>query len=278
MTITVLLSIYSKNSSAHLDRAMQSIWNDQTLKPNKIIAVIDGPLPDGLNTVVKKWKTMIGADMTTILHKQNLGLTRSLNDGIEVITTDLIARMDSDDISSPQRFELQHHYLEEHPDIDIVGGSLQEFDETHENLGIRHYPATHEEAVNTMHKVCPLAHPSVMMRRRIFDAGLRYNERFRTSQDIALWYDVVLKGYHIANLPEVIIHFRFDADVYSRRSKAKAWNEFRIYIFGIRQLHGLFSLKYIYPISRLIFRLMPECVIRWGYQSRLRKIVADEQS
>ncbi len=278
MTITVLLSIYNKNNPAHLDRAMQSIWNDQTLRPDKIVAVIDGPLPDELNTVVEKWKTMIGENMTTILHKQNLGLTRSLNDGIGVITTDLIARMDSDDISNPQRFELQHRYLEEHPDIDIVGGSLQEFDDTHENMGIRHYPATHEEAVNTMHKVCPLAHPSVMMRRRIFDAGLHYNERFRTSQDIALWYDAVRQGYRMANLPEVIIRFRFAADVYSRRSKAKAWNEFCIYIYGIRQLHGVFSLKYIYPVSRLIFRLMPERVIRWGYQSRLRRVVANEQS
>ena len=271
------MSLYRKDVPEHLDRALQSVWTDQTLKPDKLVIIIDGPLPESLKNVLEKWKTAIGEKLFFISHKQNLGLTRSLNDGIEVITTDLIARMDSDDISLPHRFEQQHHYLEEHPDIDIVGGSLQEFNDTHENLGIRHYPYTHEEAVKTMHKICPLAHPSVMMRRRIFDAGLRYNERFRTSQDIALWYDAVCSGCHIANIAETVIRFRLEGDVYARRGRSKAWNEFLIYINGIRRLHGLFTLKYFFPVSRLIFRLMPVRLIRWGYQSRLRRMIANEQ-
>ena len=161
--------------------------------------------------------------------------------------------------------------------MDIVGGSLQEFDDANECLNIRHYPLTHDEAVNTMHKVSPLAHPTVMMRRRMFDEGLHYDERFRTSQDIALWYDAVCLGYRIGNIPEVTIRFRRAADVYKRRSKAKAWNEFRIYMNGIRRLHGLLTPKYIYPLSRLVFRLMPISIVRWGYQSRLRRIVANDK-
>ena len=131
-----------------------------------------------------------------------MGLTKSLNKGISRVTSDLIARMDSDDISMPNRFQLQSKYLEEHPEIDIVGGSLREFDAEHEELSVRHYPLTHDEVVKYICKACPLAHPTVMMRRRIFDEGLGYNEKYRMSQDIALWFDAVLAGYRIANLPE----------------------------------------------------------------------------
>lgn len=277
MTIAVLMSVYKKDTPEYLDQAIHSIWAEQTRRPNQVVLVVDGAISNELQAVVSSWEERLKDVITIIRHEKNLGLTKSLNDGIQAINTDLIARMDSDDISCPQRFELQHRYLEEHPDIDIVGGSLQEFDDQHECLNIRHYPKTHEEAVNSMHKFCPLAHPTVMMRRRMFDEGLHYDERFRTSQDIALWFDAICAGYRMANLPDTTIHFRRAADVYKRRSRAKAWNEFRIYISGVRRLHGFFTFKYAYPISRLFFRLMPIWVVRWGYQSKLRRMVTDEK-
>ena len=109
-----------------------------------------------------------------------------------------------------------------------------------------------------------------MMRKKIFDEGLRYNEKYRTSQDVALWYDAILAGFHIANLNNIILLFRQDDDVFKRRGRAKAWNEFKIYIHGIYKMKGLFTWYYIYPLARLAFRMMPDSIIRAIYQSNIR--------
>ena len=216
-----------------------------------------------------------------------MGLTFSLNKGLEKTTGTLIARMDSDDRSHPLRFELQERYLQEHPEIDILGGSMQEFDDGHPCLNIRHYPTTPEAARNTIHRASPVAHPTVMMRRCMFSPSfrksqsdpklLRYDEHYRISQDIALWFDALLAGYRIANLQDITLFFRRADDVYRRRGRVKAWNEFKIYMRGIYRMYGLFTFKYVYPIMRLAFRLMPESIVRWGYDSNLRRRIAEKR-
>ena len=270
MTISVLMSVYRSEEAGFFDAAMRSVWTDQTVKPMEIVLVEDGPLPDGLHHVIELWKSMLGDKLVVLRNEQNLGLTKSLNRGLGVAHGELIARMDSDDISESDRFEKQEKFLMEHPDVDIVGGALREFNEKCRNLRVRNYPYTHEEAVKYICKASPLAHPTVMMRRRIFDEGLHYNEKYRTSQDIALWFDAILAGYKIANVPEVTINFRSQGDVFKRRSRAKAWNEFKIYMYGIYRMNGLLSLKYRYPIARLCFRLMPPTIVKFVYGSQLR--------
>ena len=275
MTISVLMSVYKSEKGACLDRALQSVWDDQTRKPNQIVLIEDGALTTELYEVVNRWKGRLGETLTLCVNEVNLGLTKSLNKGVQAVTSDLIARMDSDDIAAPKRFELQERFLEEHPEIDIVGGSMQEFDDEHECLNVRHYPQTHEEACKYIVKACPLAHPSVMMRKRMFDEGLKYDERYRMSQDIKLWYDAILAGYKIANLPDVCLYFRQQGDVFRRRSRVKAWNEFKIYMNGIYRMHGLFTLAYRYPIARYIFRNLPPSLVKRIYESGMRKRVLE---
>lgn len=270
MTISVLMSVYKSEVPAYLDRALQSVWYDQTIKPLEIVLVEDGPLTDGLYDVIDRWVKELGDKIVVLKNDVNLGLTKSLNRGLEVVHGELIARMDSDDISLPQRFELQERYLEKHDDVDIVGGSLREFSDTCVELRVRHYPLNHDDVIKYIAKACPLAHPTVMMRKRMFDAGLRYNEKYRMSQDIALWFDAIMLGYRIGNLNEITINFRSQGDVFKRRSRAKAWNEFKIYMNGIYRLYGLFTIKYWYPIARLCFRLMPPSIIKIIYGSSIR--------
>lgn len=277
-TISVLMSVYKSEQPIFLDRALKSVWDDQTLKPSQIILVEDGPLGEALEAIIRQWKGKLGEVMTLLKNEENLGLTKSLNKGLSVATGEYIARMDSDDISLPARFALQIKYFEEHPDIDIVGGSLREFNDKNNNLRVRHYPTTNEEVRNFICKACPLAHPTVMMRRRIFDEGLRYNEKYRLSQDIALWFDALMAGYKIGNVPEVTINFRSDGDVFKRRSRAKAWNEFIIYMKGIYRMNGLFTLKYRYPIARLCFRMMPPQIVKNVYGSTIREHVLKTNS
>ncbi len=272
------MSVYKNEKPEFLDEAIASIWTQQTLKPQQIVLVEDGMLTDGLQEVIGKWAQQLGDRLTLCKNEQNLGLTKSLNLGLTKVTSDLVARMDSDDIAMPRRFELQEAYLEAHPEVSVVGGSMQEFNSRNPAVNIRHYPLTHSEVMRSIYKASPLAHPTVMMRMSMFrNNRLRYDERFRTSQDIALWFDAICAGYKIANLPDVTFRFRLADDMFKRRSRAKAWNEFRIYMSGVHRLYGLFSPKYIYPISRLMFRLMPVKLVKIVYGSNLRKKVVESK-
>lgn len=273
MKISVLMSVYKAEQPVCLEKALQSIWDNQTYKPFEIILIADGPLTPDLDKIIDKWKEALGASFVLLRNDVNLGLTKSLNKGLKYAKGELIARMDSDDISHPRRFELQHDFLIDNPEIDVVGGSLQEFNDEDECLNIRHYPQNPKIIKKYICKASPLAHPTVMMRRRIFDSGLSYDERFRTSQDIALWFDVLDRDFKISNIPDITLFFRLSGDVFKRRSREKAYNEFKIYMNGIYRLHGLFTFSYIYPMSRLIFRLMPQGIIKRIYGSNLRKRV-----
>ena len=333
MTISVLMSVYKSEKGRLLEQALQSVWDDQTRKPDQIVLVVDGPVPAELEQVVQrlqaafnvqeqqsnvnsvdfrhdsanqanmlplavpkvqsslqskaaepsaqfkvqssKFKVQSSKILTVVKLPVNGGLTKALNVGLKHVTSDLVARMDSDDIAAPNRFELQERFLEQHPEIDIVGGSMQEFDDEHECLNVRHYPQTHEEACKYIVKACPLAHPAVMMRKRMFDEGLKYDERYRMSQDIKLWYDAILAGYRMANLPDVCLYFRQQGDVFRRRSRVKARNEFKIYMNGIYRMHGLFTLAYRYPIARYIFRNLPPSLVKKIYESGMRKRVLE---
>lgn len=268
--ISVLMGISPAENSDNLNRAIQSIWSDQTVRPTQVILVKDGALGKELEAVISRWTNIISSAMTVINNDINVGLTKSLNIGIEYATGDYIARMDSDDISMPYRFEHQVKFLESHPDIDIIGGHLQEFNSVDGNLGIRKYPLDNDSILKYIHKACPLAHPAVLMRRRIFDNGIRYNERYRTCQDIALWFDVLTAGYKIANLDEVLIRFRRDGDLYKRRNRQKGRYELKIYSSGIRRLYGIWTFKYAYPLARYVFRMMPEKLVKAIYGSRFR--------
>lgn len=270
MSVSVLISVYQSERPEFLQRALQSVWDDQTLKPDEIVLIEDGPLTQDLLNVLDNWKNRLGDKLQLIINEQNLGVTKSLNRGLKVCRGIYIARMDSDDISMPHRFEAQCNYLDTHPDISVVGGSLQEFNANCDNLGVRHYPLNDVEARKYIRKASPLAHPTVMMRREMFDNGLTYNERFRTSQDIALWFDVLASGRKIANLSEVTIKFRRDGDVFKRRSRDKAKNELKIYLHGIKRLYGSFNPYYIFPIARFIFRMMPVGIVKAIYGSKIR--------
>lgn len=273
MSVSVLMSVYQNEKPEWLDQALKSVWTSQTKKPSEIILVKDGLLTDALDTVIERWQSKIGNILIVLNNSVNLGLTKSLNIGLNVVTSEYIARMDSDDIAHPMRLEWQEKFLEEHTDIAVVGGRIQEFNEEMECLGIRSFPLTSDEIRAYIGKASPFAHPAVMIRSSLFKNGLKYNENYKTSQDIALWFDILIAGYKMANLDKVVLYFRRNDSVFKRRSKNKAVNEFKIYINGIYRLEGIVSLKYLYPLARLCFRLMPIGMIKWIYGSKLRNYI-----
>ena len=277
MTISVLMSTYCKEKPEYLDEAMRSIWTDQVRKPDEIILVEDGPLTDELYAVIHNWKNLIGDAFVIVEKSANQGLALALNDGIAVAKGDLIARMDSDDILLPNRFRLQEEYMNNHEDVDILGGAIQEFNDEGTLNNVRIYPATMDEVLKTMYRVAPVAHPTAMFRKSFFDSGFRYCSRYHICEDVTMWYDAAEKKRIINNLPEVILHFRRNDSMMNRRSREKAWSEFLAYNDGIKRVYGLFSYKYIFSLLRMIFRLLPSGAIRAIYNSKFRKAIAKQQ-
>ena len=269
-SIAVLMSVYIKEKPKYLDLAFKSIWTDQVLKPSQIIIVQDGDLTPDLYGVIEKWHNIVPSEKW-FYHKneKNIGLTKSLNIGIKYVKEKYIARIDSDDICLPEKFKKQYEFLETHPDISILGTQVQEIDAKGVYKKLRFYPQTNTEVIKYIPRATPLQHSNVMMRTRIFREGISYNEKYRMTQDLALWFDALCAGYKIANLPDVLFLFRISDDTMERRNRSKAYNEFLIYINGIWKLYGI-TWRYIYPILRLCFRLMPKCVIKLIYDSKLR--------
>ncbi len=272
--ISVIIATYKGEKPEYLDRALRSIWDDQKRKPDEIVLVEDGPLTTGLCSVVDAWKEILESRLVVIEKPVNQGLAAALNDAIEVAHGDLIARMDSDDISLPDRFMLQEQYMDEHPEVDILGGSIREFNDEGTLSAVQRYPATMQEVLRTMYKASPLAHPTVMYRSSFFKAGYRYSSKYHICEDVTMWYDAAAGGRVINSLQDVLLEFRRNPSVMQRRSREKAWSEFLAYNDGISRLYGKFSYKYIYSFMRMCFRLMPASLVSLIYDSKLRRIFA----
>jgi len=269
MTIAVLMSVYKNEKADRLERCMKSIWDDQTRKPDQIILVEDGPLPEELHEVIASWQKRLQEIMDLLVNEENLGLTKSLNKGISVVKTDLIARMDTDDQSNPSRFEVQEKFLREHPEIDVLGGAYNIMNDRGEVQYAKYFKHSHEEMMKQICWRCPLSHPTVMMRTSMFsEKGLRYNEEFRNSQDIALWVDAVLAGCKFANTDDVVLNFTEDDDVYKRRGKVRAMNEYKSFSRAAKLLYGKYSWRRILPMMRYCFRRMPVKSINMIYHSK----------
>lgn len=269
--ISVLMAVYAGEKAQYLDQALQSLWEGVTLRPDQVVLVEDGPLTDELDQVVTKWEKTLGARLTLVKNPDNQGLARSLNTGMSYVRGKYVARMDSDDRSHPRRLELQSDYLDHHPEIHILGGSIQEFDSGHDCLLVRHYPESCERVRKMIHRGSPLAHPTVMMRRGIFDQGLRYQERDNKTEDIALWFDALAHGFGIASIRPVTLYFRRNnATCTRRRNNGNAWHEMQAYMRGIRSLDGPVSWKYIFPVARWVFRQLPTSWVNAIYSSPMR--------
>lgn len=271
MKISVLMSVYKSEKPAYLDRSLQSVWDDQTLKPDEIILVQDGPLGDELLQVIDKWQAKLREVLVLIRNEVNIGLTKSLNKGIRVAQGEYIARMDSDDISLPNRFVMQEEFLDENPSVYVVGGAIQEFNDNDGIIGERHFPKDTEEAIHYIHKASPFAHPAVMIRKALFEEGVMYNESYRTTQDLALWFDVLKSKHQVANLDVFVLQFRRDSNVYQRRkNKQDSRLELTIHLKGIKDLFGISPIKSLYPIARYCVRLLPNSIINAIYNSNIR--------
>jgi glycosyltransferase involved in cell wall biosynthesis len=128
MHFSVLLSLYTKENPLYFNQAISSIWDEQTLKPNQIVLVKDGPLTPELDQAIDEWGKKLGDILTIVALPENIGLGAALNEGLKYCKYDLVARMDTDDISLPERFEKQISFMANNPDIAVSSTWIEEID------------------------------------------------------------------------------------------------------------------------------------------------------
>ena len=166
MAFSVLISVYQREKPQYLEQALESLL-EQTLLPTEVVIVEDGPLTDGLYAVIEAFKTRFAATVSVVLPR-NVGLGLALNHGLKECHYPIVARMDSDDICKPRRFEKQLEILRTHKEIDVVGSWIDEFLGTKENIiSTRKVPETHQEILHFARYRNPMNHPTVMFCKRV---------------------------------------------------------------------------------------------------------------
>lgn len=209
---SVLMSVYYKEKPEYLQQSIESILN-QTAPIDDFVLVCDGPLTPELDSVIAQYSTL-----HVVRLKENGGLGRALNEGMKHCQHDLIARMDSDDISRPDRCERELRVFAEHPEVDIVSGTIEEFITSPDEVYSRRVlPERSEEITQFAKKRNPFNHPAVMYRKSAVEAAGGYKD-FYLLEDYFLWVRMILRGSKGYNIQEPVLWMRAGSDLYKRRS------------------------------------------------------------
>lgn len=265
---SVLMSVYYKEKDYYLEESIQSILG-QTYQTNDFVIVCDGKLTDELYIVLKKYENIYPDIFQIVQLKQNVGLGNALNIGMTYCKNDLIARMDSDDISLPDRCRMQIQKIEE--GYDIVSGTVKEFSQSSDELGVeRKVPEKSKDIMEFAKRRCPFNHPCVMYKKeKVLEAG-GYQD-FYLFEDYYLWIRMLMnkaKGY---NIPNVILNMRAGNDMYSRRGGIKylkSMIKFRTFLYT----HKISTFyDFIYSVTaQSVICLLPNRVRKEIYEKYLR--------
>lgn len=223
-TISVLMSVYREP----LDWVKESIDSitGQTFKDFEFIIINDNPTDERLSRFLYG-EADKDSRIRLIFNRENIGLTKSLNKGLERCRGEYIARMDADDVSIPTRFERQVKYLDKNPECGIVGCNIMLFGT---RKGTAKFPVSSENLIAQQYFTSPFDHPATMMRRSTINScNIRYDEKLRYAQDQKLWYDLS-KVCKFGSIPEILFCHRYNKQQITK-------------LHGGKQLHTIKSVR-----------------------------------
>lgn len=228
---SVLMSVYAGENPEYLEAAIDSMFC-QTVPTDDFVLVCDGPLTDALNQVIRTQKKNHGGVFHVIRLRKNGGLGHALRVGTKLCRHELIARMDSDDLSFPDRCEKELRLFREDGRLGICSGTVVEFCGQPEcRTGIRRLPQEYREIVHFSRKRNPFNHPAVMFRKSEALRAGGYSERFHYFEDYYLWVRMLIRGSRGRNHPDPILYMRTSDDMYRRRGG-------KAYAACLLQFHG----------------------------------------
>lgn len=244
MYITVLMSVYDEKPE-YLSQAIKSIL-EQTFSDFEFLIVDDCSSKEEIRNLLEEFAKDDNR-IKLLRNTTNMGLTASLNKGIEFSKGKYIARMDSDDIAERNRLKKQYQFMEENEGIAVSGSFAVFVDENNQVVGSRRMPISSEEIKKKIVFRNPIIHPSAFMRKRVLRCIGQYDPRFRKIQDYDLWFRLIKAGYNIANIPEFLLRYRLTKETalkkrnanYRRAELKIRWEHVAKGQFGIRGYMGL---------------------------------------
>lgn len=258
---SVSMCVYGGDNPVFFDTALNSVI-DQTVSPTEIVLTVDGPIPQPIEAVIEKYRNQLsqtGIQFQVIYLEKNMGHGEARRICFEHCSCDLIALMDADDLSVPDRFEKQLAFFEKNPDLSIVGGNIHEFIGTSDNcVGKRIVPETDVDIKAYMKKRCPMNQVTVMFRKADIAEVGGYIDWF-CEEDYYLWIRLALAEKLFANVPENLVNVRVGEEMYQRRGGWKYFcSEAKLQGFMLKE--GMIGLpRYaINVVQRLVLQvLMP---------------------
>lgn len=268
---TVLMSIYKNENPCFFHRAMKSIWNEQILKPTQIVLVIDGPVSCELTDAIDVWRKVLNGVLLVVPLDVNVGLGQALNKGLTYCKNDIVARMDTDDISLPERFLKQVPLLDV-LDVDLVGSHISEFDGDENNIiSFRRVPLFHHDIASFAKKRSPVNHPSVVFRKSsVIDSGGYLHMLW--FEDYYLWIRMLSSGKKFHNVDEILVNMRGGAGLLVRRSGIRYASSELKFISSTKKLGFINNFDFAKLIFiRVLPRLLPLSFFSLIYKYVLRR-------
>lgn len=264
------MSVYKNEKVEYLKEAIESVFS-QTILPNEIVIVKDGPLTIELD----KYLGILADNYKSVKFvtlKENKGLGLALREGVQACSNELIARMDTDDIARKDRFEKQLLFFKSNPQVSLLGTCIEEFSKDYRKPDTKTLlPLIHDEIIKFAKKRNPFRHMTVMFKKSaVLEAG-NYRD-FLWFEDYDLWVRMIDKEFKVANLPDILVSVRADENMFARRG---GWEYLKQ---DIKFQRFLLSIKFIdirlFILNMLIrtcVRVIPNNVRIFFYKNMLRR-------
>ncbi len=269
---TVLMTVYEKEKPEFFDKALESILINQTVKPDQFVLVYDGPVPAELEAVTEKYKQIFPNKFDIVALPENLGQGGASKAGFALCENDLLARMDSDDIAYPERFEKELAVFAQDKSVDVVGGHITEFVGEPENItGVRATAEAHEEILEMFKRRNPVNNVTVMYKKKALEDIGGYSES-RANEDFNIYVRLVVAGKRFYNIQEPMVNVRVGENMLERRGDINiyhAWknNQKILYKGGITKFYEYFMNCF----GCYCFVKCPKFVKKFLYKFILRK-------
>ena len=207
------------NAAATITHAIESIIN-QSFEHLELIIIDDGSTDQSKEIILQFCQK--DQRIRLIENEINIGLAASLNKGIRSASSSIIARMDADDWAMPTRIEKQYQYMKDHEHIDILGTAMVQMNKQGKEVGIIRLPQKHKDIVQRVFRKPMVYHPTIMIKKEIYERYGFYDETLRWAEDADLWYRIYDRvQFH--NLTDVLLRYRIKDRLNTKIIKNNLW-------------------------------------------------------
>ncbi len=268
--LSVLMSVYNQEDATFLKDSLSSVFQ-QTYPIDQLVLVCDGKLSEDLETVISTFEEQYPDILQLVRKEKNEGLGLALHDGLQYCRNEWVARMDSDDISLPNRFEKQMTYIKDNPETDVLGTSIWEFNSKEGQTAYqRLLPEHHQDIINFAKTRNPLNHSTILFRKsKVLSVGSYVD--FPYFEDYHLIVRLIQANAIFHNLQEPLLNFRFNRKTLARRQGDEYVEKEKRFMKECYRLNFLSKWEYYRNSKgRKLLRMLPTNLLRWVYRNILR--------